>query len=432
MDVECLAQRVKDYASSATTNALDDLFELCSEFQDAGEIMADIIPLDQVLVCVSRLVNAIKSKDLPLQEWKCLCFLVSDACYAGAFQMLTAFTERKTCRSMLAHCGELIATSHDDEELRPCFAFIESFMDGSEVRHSMMFNAGKLRVALVSYLTERFADSYTETQTEALILAARVAIPFWNGTSCLGVESFLRFGVLCAVKIAVLHVFSSEVTEQDTVLMTQAMWTLRYALGVAMKVPLEPSMSLSEGMYKFTRNDMFRVAIAVHGYLIGIKEERSVGNLDVFLEFVSDYVNYLLVVLGTGALQSFLLYKPARGTDIKSIAQLLAECAINCCDAWQENHIMNALLNETSSVPQLHDVLRSMPPKPLREWKGRRCELPDCTTKGEGIYNNLKKCARCMAVYYCCKEHQSEHWPEHRLACVKAAPATEEESHADR
>jgi hypothetical protein len=47
---------------------------------------------------------------------------------------------------------------------------------------------------------------------------------------------------------------------------------------------------------------------------------------------------------------------------------------------------------------------------------------------GAGLYNNMKKCNRCKDVYYCSKLHQGDHWPEHRLTCVKVvAPEDEAE-----
>jgi hypothetical protein len=49
--------------------------------------------------------------------------------------------------------------------------------------------------------------------------------------------------------------------------------------------------------------------------------------------------------------------------------------------------------------------------------KERRCEVVDTA-----LHNNLKRCSRCKAVYYCCRLHQEEHWPAHKMACVKAAP----------
>eukprot|EP01137_Pigoraptor_chileana_P029231 Opistho-2@14182 len=31
----------------------------------------------------------------------------------------------------------------------------------------------------------------------------------------------------------------------------------------------------------------------------------------------------------------------------------------------------------------------------------------------------LSRCGRCVAVYYCGKEHQAEHWPQHKTSCRK-------------
>ena len=43
-----------------------------------------------------------------------------------------------------------------------------------------------------------------------------------------------------------------------------------------------------------------------------------------------------------------------------------------------------------------------------------------CDAK-EPFINEFKKCGRCKKVYYCCVEHQKEHWKEHKKdgGCVK-------------
>lgn len=35
----------------------------------------------------------------------------------------------------------------------------------------------------------------------------------------------------------------------------------------------------------------------------------------------------------------------------------------------------------------------------------------------------LSRCSKCKHVYYCCREHQTEDWPNHRKRCKKVAEA---------
>ena len=52
----------------------------------------------------------------------------------------------------------------------------------------------------------------------------------------------------------------------------------------------------------------------------------------------------------------------------------------------------------------------------------RSCALASCGAK-EGHPAHYKRCAACHAVVYCCKEHQTEHWPSHKAACKAARKA---------
>ena len=45
----------------------------------------------------------------------------------------------------------------------------------------------------------------------------------------------------------------------------------------------------------------------------------------------------------------------------------------------------------------------------------RACALPGCGAAD----GPLKHCARCMRASYCCKQHQMEHWPSHKAACMR-------------
>jgi hypothetical protein len=133
---------------------------------------------------------------------------------------------------------------------------------------------------------------------------------------------------------------------------------------------------------------------------------------------VTGYGDYILEVWGRDALQSYLLYKPPRETDAKPIVLQLAEWAICCGDANQEKGVMKALRGYISVAPQIGSALRCLPPPPDRGMKGRYCALPDCPIEERlRLHNNLKKCSHCMAVYYCSREHQVEHWPAHKSWC---------------
>jgi hypothetical protein len=43
------------------------------------------------------------------------------------------------------------------------------------------------------------------------------------------------------------------------------------------------------------------------------------------------------------------------------------------------------------------------------------CAKPGCSGAG------LKKYARCLVIFYCCKEYQVAHWPAHKVECKRSA-----------
>jgi len=49
-------------------------------------------------------------------------------------------------------------------------------------------------------------------------------------------------------------------------------------------------------------------------------------------------------------------------------------------------------------------------------WYPKRCEYNNCTNNLVDI-NELKKCAACSMVVYCCKEHQRDDWDIHKEDC---------------
>ena len=68
-----------------------------------------------------------------------------------------------------------------------------------------------------------------------------------------------------------------------------------------------------------------------------------------------------------------------------------------------------AALLASEQVPYAPDMLRG-------------CALDACAAR-EVHPGQYKKCAACLAVAYCCREHQVAHWPSHKAACKAARKA---------
>jgi hypothetical protein len=407
MDSKRFLQQISKYAISGSDYDLEQLCFVCNEFQDIDIAVEDVIPSRVLQQCVSRLVDSLQFQHLRQRGWHCLYFLSDDDWFTGAARMLTDFSSLEGCRQLLAYCATVLKNG-ENRELVYCVAFLDKFVHDSKGRTKAVYYDPELRGALYGYLENRFAKASSDTQLRALCLVVNILNLFQSAHS--DQEAFFGSGAFHAVKCAAMHVFYYKLTEDETEVsrMKQAMIALETTLYIASRVRGDA--------YQLSRKDMRRICITGYYLMSNFWAERWLVDVASFLLRYSDY---LLSDCGFDALQSFLLYKPPRNAGAKPLAQLMAERAINCGEAWQEDEIMYALREFSSDVPEVEDILLWLPAPPVRVAKDRRCAKPGCPVSGEGLYNNMKKCGRCKAVYYCSKEHQVRHWPKHRRSCVK-------------
>jgi hypothetical protein len=419
MDSDLLAQQLLNYAKSGTQSNLELLSSSCSALQDAGTVLEDVISSVVVQLCVSRLVEGIQTQPLKLVSWNCLCFLASPLRYRGAARMLTEFSSSKRCFPMLDYCGQ-VACSGTERELQYCFTFVNLYIAQCDLRREEVYNITQLRTGLLNYLADRFADSSCDTQTEALRMIVRLLGRNVQEDSTTQVaDPFLRDGALRSVTKAAVCVFRLGVIEEEaqmflTTSAFTALWMVTFA--VLKMVAPEKRNLLSEEVYMLSPGDMDSVNAAVYRILDGCRVTRLLHEIGVTLPMYGEYLSY---VCGANAQRSHLLYMPPLNDDAKPMAQLLTECMMFCGEAHQEKAIMDYLTRHVPAIPEITSILHLLPHPPVRVAKDRRCALPDCDIGGTGLYNNMKKCTRCRAVYYCCKRHQELHWPQHRRTCVK-------------
>jgi hypothetical protein len=332
--------------------------------------------------------------------------------------MLSDFSERVSCRELLVYCATVFKGGND-QELSYCLAFLGNFVYDSESRTRKVYNAASLRVALYAHLEDRFAKSSSGIQMRALHLTTAIIKAARKEQETF---TFLRSGVIQAVKCAALFVFGGDLAQDSTEVsrMKHAMAALEAVLYIIARVPgLQRShLTLGGVVFNLSRKEMRLVNGTAYNLITSFWAKTLLGDVSTFF---SGYANYLDIVCGPEALKSHLLYKPPRETDAKPTVLVMAECAMYCGEARQENEIMTTLRTYSKTVSAVADILLWLPAPPVRAVRNRHCAQPGCSVSGEGLYNSPKKCARCRAVYYCCKDHQVEHWPEHRGTCVRCA-----------
>jgi hypothetical protein len=165
---------------------------------------------------------------------------------------------------MLVYCGTVISSDLNEKEIQYCFTFLNLFMDQSNVRQEVVYNVGNVRIALFNYLTGGFTQSSGDIQSVALRVADNILYPFYCGTAAPSAESLMQGGALGAIKRAALHVFSLDAAQDNIDRMTQALWVLWMVLHITMKIPWQVRARCVGDTYTISRNDVFRVTIAVY------------------------------------------------------------------------------------------------------------------------------------------------------------------------
>jgi hypothetical protein len=238
-------------------------------------------------------------------------------------------------------------------------------------------------------------------------------------------DVLLRDGALQAVVFAVLHVCGLKTSQAGgTDRLISALCAFWQCLDVVLNMTDEVRTQLTEDVYNLSRNDIYRVNVAVYRLLDGCIDDTCV--CCQLHTAAAAYGYYLWDFHDADVLQSYLLHKPPRMIDAKPLALLMAESAIAYGEANGEFKIMKLLWEAIEDIPTVADILDALASPPARVAKDRHCAFPGCEVVGTGLRNNLKKCGRCMEVYYCCKEHQEDHWPEHKATCVKNAATADE------
>ncbi len=125
----------------------------------------------------------------------------------------------------------------------------------------------------------------------------------------------------------------------------------------------------------------------------------------------------------------------AEGTFVKYVRELLSDPPEQCIvprdelgarlrDAWQRLESSGVLQRRSIDAGiQMGDAYRNATEKAADAAEAapglRCCGLATCGAR-EQHPKHFKACGACRIPAYCCKEHQTEHWPDHKAACKAA------------
>jgi hypothetical protein len=106
----------------------------------------------------------------------------------------------------------------------------------------------------------------------------------------------------------------------------------------------------------------------------------------------------------------------------------LYKCLQATC-RYRRPYMMNSAVYWVSSfvddIPWAVEVIQLIVSEAAEKQVSRpesACAFPGCEVSGTALCP-LRKCSRCLAVFYCTPAHQREHWPTHKPSCIRPPPA---------
>jgi hypothetical protein len=115
--------------------------------------------------------------------------------------------------------------------------------------------------------------------------------------------------------------------------------------------------------------------------------------------------------------ERFVMHTMDGQVGAKSLIGLNYEVAQTCGSG--ANAALCTLQEMKSLLPHLAARIDAELQIVVKDEKDRHCALPGCSINGTSLSGvKMMKCGRCLAAYYCCKEHQVQHWRGHKRTCA--------------
>lgn len=203
-----------------------------------------------------------------------------------------------------------------------------------------------------------------------------------------------------------------------------ALSVLRSAFDAVSGIRPYTDRSIDEGLYKLHRADVFRINVFLYDMHVALRARAVLPQKDMYYLIVSvqAYARYLQCVYGPEVRDEMLSFIPPQQRTASPLLWLVRSLACLSGQVRVELEVdamVNVLVAARPAFAQFVATMRTVPPK-RRAVKDRHCGYPGCPVTGkERCYNNMKKCSRCRAVYYCSRDHHQQHWRlGHRFECV--------------
>jgi hypothetical protein len=177
-----------------------------------------------------------------------------------------------------------------------------------------------------------------------------------------------------------------------------------------------------------TKNACFRMAVA----LFKVFSSEHLIHRNTYRDVVSVVTAYARFLKQYGCkahLEMVLCYKPGKGPSTADNVTLIRHWLIivSCCglpsveyQQVKEAQVLARGIPAAEEAVRAHWLMAQMNAARDDSNGYRKCALPGCQLNSACIVTRLRKCGRCRRAYYCCRDHQKQHWPEHRQRCFPA------------
>lgn len=415
------------------------LLELAEAFEEVyTEGGTGRIEVSDSIIIVDRLLSILSGGTDPESE-RCIIISINRLTSFSSNQMdavvvLDHLQSHPFCNDLLNYAARAIAapgSTDDINFLHCCFQFVGDFTYKIGSRQEMLYSNDKLIKAIMPHCSQSLPmlPFYAKRCLLSILGSllnlnmselGRVPVGNWNAEKQAEyLSKFLQYGGQRAVMslVADALVAPGASLEQDRMSWEMASNVLAnmlkmFPLDDVTLVP-EPQFLLDETML------LTKVTPALHHRLL--QGPHPLGYVIFCITSISLHFAARLHYPGQ-IIERFLFYKSGSSDTAKSLLRLFYDAAVACNDTYYEGSALRVIDCMKGRVESLAARIDADVPIIRKDDKDRHCAYPHCLVVGEGLVGSrMMKCGRCLAVYYCSKEHQTAHWREHKRTCTPAA-----------
>jgi hypothetical protein len=416
---------VRRFVRTGDAACLDDLTNSFNKLYVRGR--EGYLDLSDATLVMEHLLRILSRGTDPITElgiFLCMQRLTSLATNEKhCFALLDKFQVHSARDELLDFVTRTTTSTEDVILLHHCFEFTMYFLIQSCGRQEILYNNDQLIKAILPYCTGGLRVQPTLAKCDLLqVLGSMLHLDMaecgkTQSIDCPSAENqvryltkFLKWGGLKAVLSLSTDVISARA---DSGFPDQYAWSLACNVlrNLLCKLCVQQFETVPQKLCLIERSDLPALTRALY---VRLQEgPHPMPYLIVCIGGLGMYLSYY----GYPDLENVLFYRGESGTE-KSFLRVHLESAAVCRDAYTEGGALAMMEMTKVRLPELTARIDAEMQLVVKEDKDRHCANPGFTIGGKGLMGaQMMKCGRCLAVHYCSKEHQKEHWSVHKRSC---------------